>query len=119
MKKATLDKVNVIMVSLSTDTLSNNSSYPYDPVNMGGYLAMKENIVVCTSSSNYGDNYYTLSGGLAPWVIEVKSCNSGERFITQVELGGGTKIKEFGSFMDKDGDYCKLIHRLILSLRHW
>ncbi|KAH1033671.1 hypothetical protein J1N35_045845 [Gossypium stocksii] len=95
MKKATLDKVNVIMVSLSTDTLSNNSSYPYDPVNMGGYLAMKENIVVCTSSSNYGDNYYTLSGGLAPWVIEVKSCNSGERFITQVELGGGTKIKGY------------------------
>ncbi|MFQ6651223.1 hypothetical protein Gotur_023178 [Gossypium turneri] len=60
---------------------------------MGGYLAMKENIVVCTSSSNHGDNYYTLSGGLDPWVIEVKSCNSGGRFITQVELGGGTQIK--------------------------
>ncbi|MBA0844837.1 hypothetical protein Goarm_022692, partial [Gossypium armourianum] len=91
-KKATLDKVNVIMVSLSIDTLSNNSSYPCDPVNMGGYLAIKENIVVCTSSSNHGDNYYTLSGGLDPWVIEIKLCNSGGRFITQVELGGGTQI---------------------------
>ncbi|MBA0784286.1 hypothetical protein Gotri_001874, partial [Gossypium trilobum] len=61
MKKATLDKVDVIMVHLSTDTLSNNSSYLGDPVNLGGYLAMKENIVVCTSSGNHGDDYYTLS----------------------------------------------------------
>ncbi|TYH36601.1 hypothetical protein ES332_D13G275600v1 [Gossypium tomentosum] len=108
MKKAT--KVDVIMVSLNTDDLSNISSYLCDPVNMGGYLAMKENVIVCTSSGNHGDSYYTLSGGLAPWVIEVGSCNSGGRFITQVELGGGTQIKGFGSFMDKDVDYCELIH---------
>ncbi|TYH36540.1 hypothetical protein ES332_D13G272100v1 [Gossypium tomentosum] len=110
MKKATLDKVDVIMVSLSTDNLSSISSYLCDPVNMRGYLAMKENVVVCTSSGNHGHSYYTLSGGLAPWVIEVGSCNSGGRFITQVELGGGTQIKGFGSFMDKDVDYCELIH---------
>ncbi|TYG39000.1 hypothetical protein ES288_D13G269600v1, partial [Gossypium darwinii] len=109
-KKATLDKVDVIMVSLSIDNLSSISSYLCDPVNMGGYLAMKENVVVCTSSGNHGHSYYTLSGGLAPWVIEVGSCNSGGRFITQVELGGGTQIKGFGSFMDKDVDYCELIH---------
>ncbi|MFQ6664896.1 hypothetical protein Gotur_031848 [Gossypium turneri] len=71
---------------------------------------MKENIVVCTSLGNHGDDYYTLSGGLAPWVIEVGSCNSGGRFIVQAELGRGTQIKGFDSFMDKDGDYCKLIH---------
>ncbi|MFQ6651477.1 hypothetical protein Gotur_023794 [Gossypium turneri] len=94
MKKATLDKVDVIMISLNTDDLSNISSYLCDPVNMGGYLAMKENVVVCTSSGNDGHDYYTLSGGLAPWVIEVGSCNSGGRFITQVEIGGGTQIKE-------------------------
>ncbi|MBA0661431.1 hypothetical protein Goklo_005726, partial [Gossypium klotzschianum] len=93
MKKATLDKVDVIMVSLNIDDLSNISSYLCDPVNMGGYLEMKENVVVCTSSCNHGHDYYTLSGGLAPWVIEVGSCNSGGRFITQVELGGGTQIK--------------------------
>ncbi|MFQ6664892.1 hypothetical protein Gotur_031849 [Gossypium turneri] len=93
-KKATLDKVDVIMVPLSTDNLSNNSSYLGDPVNLGGYLAMKESIVVCTSSGNHGDDYYTLSRGLAPWVIEVGSCNSGGRFIAQVELGSGTQIKE-------------------------
>ncbi|KAG4113436.1 hypothetical protein ERO13_D13G223750v2, partial [Gossypium hirsutum] len=94
MKKATLDKVDVIMVSLSTDNLSSISSYLCDPVNMRGYLAMKENVVVCTSSGNHGHSYYTLSGG----------------FITQVELGGGTQIKGFGSFMDKDVDYYELIH---------
>ncbi|MBA0870614.1 hypothetical protein Goshw_014866 [Gossypium schwendimanii] len=66
MKKATSDKVDEIIVSLSTDTLSNLSSYLYDPVNMRGDLAMKENIVVCTSSSSHGDCYYTLSRGLAP-----------------------------------------------------
>ncbi|KAB1996859.1 hypothetical protein ERO13_D13G227150v2, partial [Gossypium hirsutum] len=110
MKKATLDKVDVIMVSLNNDDLSNISSYLCDPVNMGGYLAMKENVVVCTSSGNHGDNYYTLSGGLTPWVIEVELCNFGGRFITQVELGGGTQIKGFDSFMDKDVDYCELIH---------
>ncbi|MBA0869202.1 hypothetical protein Goshw_024677 [Gossypium schwendimanii] len=87
MKKATLDKVDVIMVSLNTDDLSNISSYLCDPVNMGGYLEMKENVLVCTSSCNHGHDYYTLSGGLAPWVIE-----------------------GFGSFMDKDVDYCELIH---------
>ncbi|KAG8481162.1 hypothetical protein CXB51_025943 [Gossypium anomalum] len=101
MMKATLDKVDVIMASLSTDTLSNLSSCLCDPVNIGGDLAMKENIVVCTSLGNHGDRYYTLSEG---------SCNSSGKFITQVELGGGTHIKGFGSFMDKDGDYCKLIH---------
>ncbi|TYH65392.1 hypothetical protein ES332_D06G052700v1 [Gossypium tomentosum] len=110
MKKVTLDKVDVIMVSLNTDDLSNISSYLCDLVNMGGYLEMKENVVVCTSSCNHGHDYYTLSGGLAPWVIEVGLCNSGGRFITQVELGGGTQIKGFGSFMDKDVDYCELIH---------
>ncbi|MBA0753259.1 hypothetical protein Gogos_005383, partial [Gossypium gossypioides] len=78
MKKATLDKVDVIMVTLSTDTLSNNSSYLSDLVNLGGYLAMKENIVVCTSSGNHGDDYYTLSGGLAHWVIEPDICAPGE-----------------------------------------
>ncbi|MBA0636722.1 hypothetical protein Godav_022087 [Gossypium davidsonii] len=34
MKKATSDKVDVKIVSLSTDTLSNLSSYLYDPINM-------------------------------------------------------------------------------------
>ncbi|MFQ6664895.1 hypothetical protein Gotur_031848 [Gossypium turneri] len=34
MKKATLDKVDVIMVHLNTDTLSNNFSYLDDPVNL-------------------------------------------------------------------------------------
>ncbi|MFQ6656296.1 hypothetical protein Gotur_026468 [Gossypium turneri] len=65
MKKATSDKVDVIIVSLSTDTLSNLSSYLCDPVDMRGDLAMKENIVVCTSSGSHGDCYYTLSRGLA------------------------------------------------------
>ncbi|MBA0753284.1 hypothetical protein Gogos_021865, partial [Gossypium gossypioides] len=78
MKEATFDKVDVIMLPLSTDTLSNNSSYLGDAVNLGGYLAMKENIVVCTSSSNHGDDYYTLSGGLAPWFIEPGICAPGE-----------------------------------------
>ncbi|PPE00983.1 hypothetical protein GOBAR_DD01946 [Gossypium barbadense] len=105
-KKATLDKVDVIMVSLSTDNLSSISSYLCDPVNMGGYLAMKENVVVCTSSGNHGHSYYTLSGGLAHWVIEVGSCNSGGRFITQVELGGGTQIKTV--YEEQDGDLCKV-----------
>ncbi|MBA0635041.1 hypothetical protein Godav_025221 [Gossypium davidsonii] len=41
MKKATLDKVDVIMVPLSIDTLSNNFSYLGDPVNLGGYLGRK------------------------------------------------------------------------------
>ncbi|MBA0870615.1 hypothetical protein Goshw_014866, partial [Gossypium schwendimanii] len=66
MKKATSDKVDVKIVSLRTNTLSNLSSYLYDPVHMRGDLAMKENIVVCTSSGNHGDCCYTLSGGLAP-----------------------------------------------------
>ncbi|MBA0673437.1 hypothetical protein Goklo_025180, partial [Gossypium klotzschianum] len=55
MKKVTLDNVDKIMIPFSIDTLSNNSSYPCDPVNMREYLAMKENIVVCTSSGNHGD----------------------------------------------------------------
>ncbi|KAG8481161.1 hypothetical protein CXB51_025946 [Gossypium anomalum] len=83
MNKVTLGKVYVIMVSLSTDTLSNLSLYLCDPVNI-----------------NHGDRYYTLSRGLAPLVINIGSCNSGRKFITQ----------GLDSFMDKDGDYCELIH---------
>ncbi|MBA0670192.1 hypothetical protein Goklo_029650 [Gossypium klotzschianum] len=55
MKKTTLDNVYVIMIPLSTDTLSNNSSYLDNPMNLGGYLAMKKNIFVCTSLGNHGD----------------------------------------------------------------
>ncbi|MBA0730882.1 hypothetical protein Golax_020563, partial [Gossypium laxum] len=73
-----IERVDVIMVPLSTDTLSNNSSYLNDPMNLGGYLAMKKNIVVCTSSGNHGDDYYTLLKGLTPWVIEPDICTPGE-----------------------------------------
>ncbi|MBA0620890.1 hypothetical protein Godav_006557 [Gossypium davidsonii] len=92
MGKIILDEVNVIMVFLRTNTLSNLSLYLCDPVNMGGYLAMKENIVVCTSFGYLADSFYILSGWLAPLVIEVRSCCSGERFITQVEIGGAVEV---------------------------
>ncbi|MBA0722448.1 hypothetical protein Golax_003125 [Gossypium laxum] len=78
---ATSDKVDVITVSLNTDDLLNISLYLCDPVNMGGYLEMKENVVVCTSSCNHGHDYYSLSGGLAPWVIELDICAPGENIL--------------------------------------
>ncbi|MBA0772718.1 hypothetical protein Gotri_008051 [Gossypium trilobum] len=54
------------MVYLRTYTLSNLSLYLCDPVNMGRYLAMKENIVVCTFLGYLAYSFYTLSGWLAP-----------------------------------------------------
>ncbi|MBA0563153.1 hypothetical protein Golob_008152 [Gossypium lobatum] len=56
---------------------------------MGGYLAMKENIVVCTSLANSVDSFYTISGWLAHLVIEVVSCSS-----RVVEVVGTRKGKE-------------------------
>ncbi|MBA0820158.1 hypothetical protein Gohar_019748 [Gossypium harknessii] len=38
---------------------------------MGRYLAMKENIVVCTSLGYLANSFYTLSRWLTLWVIEV------------------------------------------------
>ncbi|MFQ6670903.1 hypothetical protein Gotur_035628 [Gossypium turneri] len=38
---------------------------------MGRYLAMKENIVVCTSLCYLAHSFYTLSRWLTFWVIEV------------------------------------------------
>ncbi|MFQ6670902.1 hypothetical protein Gotur_035627, partial [Gossypium turneri] len=66
MGKIILEKVYVIMVYLRTYTLSNLSLYLCDPVNMGRYLAKKENIVVCTSFAYLADSFYILSGWLAP-----------------------------------------------------
>ncbi|KAG8475345.1 hypothetical protein CXB51_032194 [Gossypium anomalum] len=100
--KTILDKVDLIMISLRTYNLLNSFLYLRDLVNMEGYLAIKENIVVCTSSSRY---------------------NFDRKFVTRVELRGRIQIKNdkiltyyiffnlgFGSFMDKYEDYCKLIH---------
>ncbi|EOY19661.1 Uncharacterized protein TCM_044828 [Theobroma cacao] len=108
-KKAIADKVDVILVALATDVKQDRASYLFDPVNLGGYLAMKENILLCTSSGNKGDDYFTLSGGLAPWVLTVGSCNSGGKFITNIELGDALKLKGYGAFIDTDGHACELI----------
>ncbi|MBA0820159.1 hypothetical protein Gohar_019749 [Gossypium harknessii] len=47
---------------------------------------MKESIVVCTSLANSVDSFYTISGWLAHLVIEIVSCSSSGRFITQVGI---------------------------------
>ncbi|MBA0576523.1 hypothetical protein Golob_027674, partial [Gossypium lobatum] len=63
--KVTVDKSVEVLKNSLLDAMKKATL-----VNIGGYLEMKENVVVCTSSCNHGHDYYTLSGGLAPWVIE-------------------------------------------------
>ncbi|MBA0577702.1 hypothetical protein Golob_027302, partial [Gossypium lobatum] len=69
---------------------------------MGGYLAMKENIVVCTSFGYLADSFYVLSGWLAPLVIEVGSCCSGVVKVMGTMKGKEVESKDETSQLQKE-----------------
>ncbi|KAL4332728.1 hypothetical protein GQ457_07G038020 [Hibiscus cannabinus] len=100
-QQAVEDKVDVLSISLAKK-IDREKSYLQDEVNRSAYLAVKKNIVVCVPVGN--DDIQHKVSSLAPWVINVGSCNSGGRFFTRIQLGSGVKIKGFGTFITEDGE---------------
>ncbi|KAL4310839.1 hypothetical protein GQ457_01G000630 [Hibiscus cannabinus] len=113
LQQAIHDKVDVLSISISKPMIE-EKSYFDDVFNLGGYRAVKENIVVCMSMGNFGSGNEVTSS-LAPWLISIGSSNSGGRFFTPIKLGNGSKLKGFGSLIDED----KHEHELVFCHMHY
>ncbi|PNT61635.1 subtilisin-like protease SBT1.8 [Brachypodium distachyon] len=106
------DGVDILSMSLGGNP---GADFSEDPVSLGGFTAVLNNVFVSTAAGNVGPNPATLANG-APWLLTVGASTTDRRFVGTVKLGSGVELD--GESMSEPKDYGSEMRPLVRDVNN-
>ncbi|KAA0051602.1 cucumisin-like [Cucumis melo var. makuwa] len=83
------DGVDIISLSVGGNI---SRKYFRDPIAIGSFHAIQNNILTSNSAGNWGPNVYTVTS-LSPWLLSVAASTMDRKFVTKVQIGNKRSIQ--------------------------